>query len=55
MIGRGCVDHLFQGGKGRRGQLGDILLMDELAVSVVACKAITGVGSANVVLEAERR
>jgi len=32
----GGVNHLFPGGKGNRGPLGNILFMDELAVSVAS-------------------
>ena len=47
------VNHLFPGGEGDRGPLGNILFMDELAVLVAACKAVACVGGADAVLGAE--
>ena len=50
---RGGVNHLFPGGEGDRGPLGNILFMDELAVSMAACEAVVRVGGTDAVLGAE--
>ena len=50
---RGGVNHLFPDGEGNRGPIGNILFMDELAVSIVACEAVVHVGGTDAVLGAE--
>ena len=42
-------DHLFPLRKGGSGSLGDILLVDELAIVVAAGVAFTGIGGTNAV------